>query len=195
MTRDCTEANPRLAVHATWAGRFQPFHEGHLATLCAILDEFAGPVCLMLIQSTGWSTIGPSSLMDAQHARSKNPFTIWERREMIRLVLEAEGLLDRVTILGIPRPDILWEAVQGFYPPRRFICLTDRDELDEEKLNVWKSRGESVMIIKTGESERSSTSIKAAVQRGEDWRALLHPATLDYFELIDGPSRLANASL
>lgn len=73
---------------AVYIGRFQPFHNGHLALLKQALA--AAPLCVVVIGS-------------AFQARSpKNPFTWEERAEMARLALPEA---DRARVLFLPARD------------------------------------------------------------------------------------------
>src|SRR5688572_10116743 len=78
------------AVHdlAVYVGRFQPFHNGHLALLQRALT--LAPQCVVVIGS-------------AHQARTpKNPFTWQERADMIRLALTPE---ERSRVHFVPMRD------------------------------------------------------------------------------------------
>ena len=83
-----------------YIGRFQPFHNGHLATLKVALEE-ADEVIILLGSSNR-----------AQNIR--NPWTAHERENMIRSVLTDEGIpQNRVVVLPIkdyPYNNDLWLA-------------------------------------------------------------------------------------
>ena len=82
---------------AVLVGRFQPFHNAHLALLNRALQ--VAPQCVVVIGS-------------AYQARTpKNPFTWSERAEMIRLALP-EGDRDRVRFM----------PVRDYYDEARWVC-------------------------------------------------------------------------
>ena len=62
---------------ALFAGRFQPFHNGHLAVIKDILKESERITIVVC---------GP------RKPDEKNPFSFGEREEMIRLTLDSEGI-------------------------------------------------------------------------------------------------------
>jgi bifunctional NMN adenylyltransferase/nudix hydrolase len=93
---------------AACIGRFQPFHNGHLALLRRALD--IAPMCVVVIGS-------------AYQARTpKNPFTWEERVEMIRAALPAA---DRLRVAFIPVRDYYDEARWLSVVRRRVEALLD----------------------------------------------------------------------
>lgn len=88
-----------LVAHnaAVLIGRFQPFHNGHLALLREALA--AAPLCVVVIGS-------------AFHARSpRHPFSWQERAEMVRLALpEAERARLRFVPVRDHHDDARWQA-------------------------------------------------------------------------------------
>lgn len=86
---------------AVYIGRFQPFHNGHLAVLRHALET--APACIVVIGS-------------AYQARTpKNPFTWEERVEMIRLALPEA---DRGRVSFIP--------VRDYYDESRWLSVVRR---------------------------------------------------------------------
>jgi len=93
---------------AVYIGRFQPFHNGHLALLQRALQ--LGPMCIVVIGS-------------AFQARTpKNPFTWQERAEMIRVALPEA---DRPRVAFIPMRDYYDEARWLTAVRRRVEALLD----------------------------------------------------------------------
>lgn len=180
-------------VHAVWAGRFQPFHLGHVSFLDRICLTFDGPIVVAVIAS---STSEPSDAYSAeanlQHRVAKNPLTTWERLMMIRIYLEEKGLTNRIIPIGIPRPDTYWSMVRGFYPPKRVLCFSDRNTFETQKVEHWRSMGEAVRVFPS-EVGTSGTEFKEIVRSRGDWRALLPSETVEYFLSIDGPARFAES--
>ena len=81
-----------------YIGRFQPFHNGHLQTLKAALDQ-ADEVLILLGSSNRANNI-------------RNPWTAQQRENMIRAVLKDEGISQKrvkvVPIHDYPYNDELW---------------------------------------------------------------------------------------
>src|SRR5580692_9566895 len=137
-------------LHAVWDGRFQPFHVGHIAVIRAIVEQFQLPLVVMVIQSSAEPSTSPyTAQVNVHHAMARNPLTLWERYNIIRRTLAAEGLAESVTVLGIPRPDVYWSIAASFYPRRRFICLTDKDEYERAKVTFWATLGEETRVVDT----------------------------------------------
>jgi nicotinamide-nucleotide adenylyltransferase len=187
-------ANTRFAVYD---GRFQPFHIGHLAVVRSILSLFDCPVALMIIQSsTGQTSDDHAVRANVHHAPERNPLTLWERQQLINRVVAQENLSDRVTVVGIPRPDLFWAIARSFYPPNRFICVTDKDEYERSKAVFWARLGEECQVVPSaGLPHVSATLVKESIREGRSWQELLHPASIKYFEEIAGPERFARSNI
>lgn len=178
-----------------WLGRFQPFHAGHLEYLKGVLDATKTCVMLGVIVSTeesGGDDQLYSRVASAQHSHAKNPLGLWERIALIELSLQAAGLSESVKVLGIPRPDQDRILVQGYLPPRRFICVSDKNEFECLKAQQWTQAGEDVRVFPSG-GGISATAIKAVLRSGGDWEQMLAPGSVEFFRSIDGPERLRRA--
>lgn len=184
-------------MHAVWDGRFQPFQLGHVSVIKAILARFDVPLVIFIIQSTVERPDAPyTAQVNVHHSLDRNPLTLWERYEMIHAAIAADFPDRPVTVLGIPRPDVYWDIARNFYPRRRFICITDKDDYERSKARFWTALGERVEVVPVGDlPDVSSTRVKQLIKSNGNWRALLHPATLDYFERINGPARFREANL
>lgn len=113
---------------------------------------------------------------------------------MLSAVLKAENLDRQVTVLGIPRPDLYWPIAKSFYPPRRFVCLTTKDDYERAKQEFWRSLSEEFRLVDTSEVPLvSATALKEAIRNGDEWQTMMHPSTVDYFQEIRGPERFRDA--
>lgn len=179
--------------HAVWDGRFQPFHRGHLAVIRRILDVHPGPLVVMIIQSsTRDHDSAYSAQVDLHHQSHRNPLSLWERFCIVRMALDAAALAQRVTVLGILRPDLYWPVTQQFYPPNRFICLTGKDEYERAKVSFWRNLGERPVVIEVpGVEGISATELRRRMRDSEGWEELLAPGTADYFRQIGGIERFS----
>jgi len=105
---------------AVYIGRFQPFHNGHLALLERALA--AAPLCVVVIGS-------------AYQARSpKNPFTWEERAQMIRLALPEA---DRARVLFLP--------VRDYYDEGRWTAAVRRGV--DAMLAKWGTAAPSIVLV------------------------------------------------
>lgn len=185
-----TNAQP----HACWTGRFQPAHLGHFEILKHSLKLLNLPHVCILTTYFGWDSCDSeySHMAKYNYSLSKNPFSVWERFTLLRLGLKELGLEKYVSIIVAPRHDWNWDIVSSFYPPSRLICLTNKDEFENSKAELWKSRGEKIKIINVKKISPvlTTTDIKRQVASGKSWKYFLPKSTHTYFESIDGPSRL-----
>lgn len=182
---------------AVWDGRFQPLHKGHVEFARAIIDYFDLPLVIMVIQSSESSSDDNySKEVDRHHRLARNPLTLWERRVMLKLAIEEQGLSSRVEIVGIPRPDLFWSIASLFYPPNRFMCLSGKDDYERRKKTFWASLGERTKVVPTdGLTTVSASQVKAAIKEGGDWKSLIPRACHSYFVDINGLQRFAQADL
>ncbi|MFJ9833835.1 hypothetical protein ACIRU2_21020 [Streptomyces sp. NPDC101169] len=183
-----------VTTRAVWAGRFQPFHMGHLHTLQR-MASMRHPLVVAVIAADDTEGRGAFGKMAAAAGASgSNPLTVWERTEMISLALAAEPWARSVRTIGAPRPDLDWSLTTSFYPRPRVIYVTDRDQFEAAKLSRYRSLEEKVVVVGvTDLPEMSATEVRRRIAAGEDWQSLMHPATIDYFKEIDGPARFGGA--
>jgi hypothetical protein len=152
------------------------------------------PHAAVLTSYFGWSSpTGPYSDL-AQHAYdpARNPLNEWERTRLMWLGIEQYDLFKDVTVIVAPRHDLTWKDVSRFYPAKRLICLTDKDEFEKAKATIWIERGETVHVL-TGFSDASTlttTRIREMVGAGADWRRFMPEASHRFFADIDGPQRV-----
>lgn len=181
---------------AVWDGRFQPLHVGHVAVIQAIIEQFDTDLAVMIIHSTEGERDSYSAEVNRHHRRSRNPLTFWERYNLLRLALQPLPVAERITLLGIPRPDLFWEIASAFYPDRRFICLTGKDAYEKSKEVFWSGLGEETRVIDIrGLPTVSATEFKSALKAGNNWEQFLPPPCHDYFRTIDGPQRFCAADI
>lgn len=191
MERDGKDSKVGKDTHAVWTGRFQPPHTGHFHILRHSIEHLQMPHAAVLTAHFGWESEGAYGRhsREAYHPH-RNPFTPWERATLMRLGLEEYGLQDQVTVSVAPRHDIGWDLVTGFYPPDRIICLTEKDDFERVKADLWRARGERVHVFRdVGADVLTTTEIRRRVASGEDWRNYVPPASHAYFIAIDGPHR------
>lgn len=157
-------------------GRFQPPHIGHLSAIKNILRE-----CDELIIVIG----------SAQYSYTlKNPFTAGERVEMIRLMLQEEGIpVEKIMI--IPVPDIgehsLWVSrVRTFVP--RFNVVYSNNPLVQR---LFADAGYQVKPIELyRRDEVIGTLIRNKMIGDEDWREHIPRVVVKYIESIGGVERI-----
>lgn len=159
-------------------GRFQPFHNGHLATI-----KFAlGKVDQLVI------VVG-----SAQKSHElRNPFTAGERIMMIKGALDVESEVDVKRILIIPVPDVnvhsIWTQYVDILVPKYDMVFAN----DPFTLLLFKERG-----IKTVEaplirrSEMSATEIRKKIVSDDlKWQELVPTPVAKVIEKINGHTRM-----
>ena len=157
-------------------GRFQPFHNGHLAAVARLRRDRPDEALVLGIGSAQASFT------------TDNPFTAGERHEMIsRALAEAE----LVGCLPIPVPDIdrhaMWVAyVESLLPPFRRVYTNNA----LTRL-LFERAGYAVESPALVERDRfEGTRVRAALASGGDWRSLVPPSVGAYLEEIGAPGRV-----
>src|SRR3972149_12017107 len=155
---------------ALFIGRFQPFHNGHLAMVRRILgthDEV-----IIGIGSAQYSHTG------------ENPFTAGERYEMIKRCLDAEGIHD-YHIVPIPDTHVhsVWVShIRSLVPPFD-VVYTNSD------LVVRLFREHGLQVLSPPLVERAALSGTEGRERslkGRGWEALVPPAAAGDLQAIGG---------
>jgi len=159
---------------ALFIGRFQPFHNGHLAMAKRIRERHEELV------------IGIGS---AQYSHTgENPFTAGERYEMIHRALDADRL-GNYSIVPIPDTHVhsVWVSHVLSLVPSFDTVYTNSALV----VRLFKERGIQVVSLPMVNRENfSGTEIRRRMLKGEDWRALVPKAVASYIEEIDGVQRI-----
>ena len=156
-------------------GRFQPFHNGHLAVVKKAVKEVDE-----LIIGIGSSQQGHTF---------ENPFSGEERRLMIRKVLETEKIKKcRIVLLPDIREDSEWVGhIRGITGRFDIIyCGTDyTKELFEQQEYPIRDFGRIRQINATEIRKRMLES-----KKGKPWKRLVPKEVAKFIEKIDGISRI-----
>jgi nicotinamide-nucleotide adenylyltransferase len=165
-----------LVKRGLFVGRFQPFHNGHLAAIRDVLGEVEELVIV----------IG-----SAQYSHSPdNPFTAGERLTMIKSALE-EAKIDLSRVWIVPVPDVhlhmMWvSALEGYAP--RFDVVYSNEPLTRR---LFMEANYKVKGIRFHERKiYSSTEIREKMLNGESWERLVPKSVAVFIKKIDGISRL-----
>ena len=161
-------------------GRFQPFHNGHLAYLHGAAgrsDElFVG------ITNPDPARIRPEASDPARHLPESNPFTYVERLLMVEAAAQDLGLdLARVHVIPFPvnEPE-LWPA---YVPPATTQYLRLFSAWGDTKLERMREAGYEVVVLDEGaEKELSGADVRAAMRSGDGWKALVPPGVARVIE-------------
>ena len=175
-------------------GRFQPFHNGHLAYVREALQR-AKHVHIGITRITA----DESPISDATNHRftdEANPFSYFERVEIIKAALEGEGIdLSRITAGPFPIEDIHNLAV--FWPVGLTCFTTTVDAWNKTKIEILEAAGYTVEVVKDGAwksaSMASGRTIRQLLKAGDDsWEVFVpkgaHDLIRHYSGRLTGPS-------
>jgi len=146
-----------------YAGRFQPFHLGHLASVKKILEE-----CDEVVIAIG----------STQKSHDpENPFTAGERIEMVYESLKDADLANKCLIVSIP--DIsnyaLWVKHLKTISPRFDVAYSNNPIVKR----LFEEEGVAVKNIPfIQRSEFDGTRIRRMMLENKDWKALLPKAVV-----------------
>jgi nicotinamide-nucleotide adenylyltransferase len=164
-------------------GRFQPFHNGHLAYLLGAYERseevFVG------ITNPDPTRIKPEASDPLRHLPESNPWTYADRLIMAKAAARDAGLdLARVHVIPFPvnEPE-LWAA----YVPEgvtQYIRLFS--EWGGTKVDRLRDAGYEVVVLDEGaEKAISGADVRAALRDGGDWEPLVPAAVARVIRSLD----------
>jgi nicotinamide-nucleotide adenylyltransferase len=159
-----------------FVGRFQPFHNGHLAAVRYAL----GRVDYLYI------VVGSAQ---RSHERD-NPFTAGERIMMIKAALD-EAKVDSGRWMLIPVQDAeshsVWTATLKSTVPKFDIVFSN----DTLTIRLLKEEGIKVVPIPYLDREQySATNVRNRILERKDWQKLVPPAIAKMVLELDGVGRV-----
>ena len=165
-------------------GRFQPLHLGHVEYL-----EAARAECVRLVVGITNPDTAAMKFNAADPNRSKsesNPFSYFQRHEMIDAALRAAGWEPRSFAI-VPADVADLSRVGAFLPEPQdtTVFITIYDAWGEEKARRLRDLGYQVHILwrrDMASRVTSGTEIRALMRRNESWRHLVPLAVAIYLE-------------
>lgn len=162
-----------------FAGRWQPFHKGHLWLAQNILQSEG---CLLLAIVNPDPENPPDARFD-RFFRMSNPLLYWERFLLLRAVFADLGVLDRIALVPSWHPRCRVDIEDAFFPKKRdrvwFVPLVSDEE--ERKAADFRALGETVKEIRDIPSEILGISAvqirEKASRQTSGWEDML-PTTL-----------------
>lgn len=150
---------------APWAcviGRFQPFHRDHLSLAEAAVAS--GRRLIVAITNAELSWRVPIDEAPHRHTEAANPFTYWQRAELVRAALQPLGLMERARVTPFPiQEPKLWSS----YLPEGTECwVRARGPWETRKMRELASRF-PVRSVPAVPCEVSGTSIRHRMRLGD----------------------------
>ena len=157
-------------------GRFQPFHVDHLDLVVHGLS-LAHHVVIGITNPDHRSLVEfPEN--NHRHLATANPFTFFERAEIIRSSLEAADVTSaQYTVVPFPldEPEVWHEYI----PATISQLVRIFSSWEEEKIKRLRAGGYEVNIIHGNPGTKvSGTDIRNAMLAGESWQHLVSPGAL-----------------
>lgn len=161
---------------AVFIGRFQPFHNGHLEAVKWILNKH-GRIFIVIGSIK-------ESLTD------KNPFTFYEREEMIEKTFSKAGIRN-CEIFGIPDmpSDAEWaeKVLEIIKLNKNEAVLFSENEWTRES---FEKAGVKVLNHPFFFDELHATEIRKRIYEGGDWKNLVPEEVFNYLKVIKVEDRL-----
>jgi len=163
-------------MNALYIGRFQPFHQGHLAVVKSLINRF----------DRIFIGIGSSQY----HDTFDNPFSFSERKTMIIKTLEAGGI-DNINIVAIP----------DIHDPPNWVdhmmrIINEFDVVVTNNLFTRKLFEEKGFIVEETPSFNnknfSGEYIRNQIRHGKDWENLVPEVVFRIIQEIHGEQRIKN---
>lgn len=156
-------------------GRFQPFHNGHLAYMRA-----AAARCerlLVGITNPERLLTRPEPQDRARHLPESNPFTYTERLLMVSAAADAAGI-GPVHVVPFPIADP--ERWADYAPAGTVHFLRVLSPWGSTKAERLREAGQPVVVLDAPEGKQvSGKEVRAAMRSGGDWRALVPGSVAD----------------
>lgn len=165
-----------MVKRGIYVGRFQPFHNGHLAVIKDILEEV--DELIVVIGSAQYSH------------RIDNPFTAGERMTMTIEALKEAGILcERCCVVPVRDMHVhmLWVAEVVGYTPK-FDLVYGNEPLTRR---LFQEAGFTVKSVPYKKRDvYSATEIRRRMLTGKNWEELVPRSVAKFIKEIDGVQRL-----
>lgn len=178
--------------YAVAHGRFQPFHNEHLAYLR--WAHSYGTHLFIGITNFDRTVIQKEITSNHRHTAFANPFSYWERAAMIQdALLEAGVDPSQFTIVALPihAPE-KWPEFVPTDPNESIHLLRVFSEWEQEKASRLQSAGYKVITEIGSPKLISASTIREAILFDKNYSDLVPPAVAVWLKRMNTKSRLEN---
>lgn len=159
-------------------GRFQLFHNDHLNY--ALLAKAQCKKLIVGITSPENASLIREEVDPHRSEAAANPFTYYERYNMIKLALLEAGV-KREDFEIVPYPIERPEILCNYVPLSATSFFTIYDQWGYEKLERLKALGYgTVVLFDDREKAMCSTEIRQKIVTGDDWKQMVPNAVYEY---------------
>lgn len=175
-------------------GRFQQLHNGHMEYLLAGKSR-CNRLIIGITNYTGNSSNQRITNIDSHRLTSDaNPFTYFERMEMIIIAMEEAGICrDEFEI--VPFPIETPEIIFNFVPKSAIFYMTIYDEWGRDKKRVLLELGVKVDVMwERSETQKpiSGSLVREKIKKYESWELLVPNAVFKYIKKNNLEERIRN---
>jgi cytidyltransferase-like protein len=179
------QRHPLGAIH----GRFQPFHNGHMDYLERALERCEQVIVGITNPFPAGSHCGEAT-DPLRHLPENNPFTYFERVDMIVEACRVAEVLGRIRVVpfdvtGVRRG---WTNV---IPLDAVQLVIPHEPWDEEKARRFVAHGYRVEFLNTVQGRRlSATHVRTCLRSDAAWEPLVPAGTATVLRRLDRLRRL-----
>ena len=181
--------------YAVVHGRFQPFHNEHLAYLR--WAHSYGTHLFIGITNFDRTAIQKESASNHRHTAFANPFSYWERSAMIQdALLEAGVDPTQFTIVALPihAPE-KWSEFVPTNPNESIHLLRVFSDWEQEKASRLQLAGYQVITEVGSPKLISASTIREAILLDKNYSDLVPPAVAVWLKRINAKYRLENLNV
>jgi len=140
-----------------FAGRFQPFHVGHLDVLEKGIADLGDDDVLVVAVVTAFKgvIIDTSFAKTAaeHHAPDRNPWGPLVSLRAVSQLARKMGASEQIITTILPAPDTCWLEITKWFPSdRKWIIPDSKEQFDDVKAEFFQKCGESVLRYKDSSS-------------------------------------------
>jgi len=172
-------------------GRWQPLHNGHMWAITETVKEHGETVIGIVNSEPSAQKYPDYPSFHPVH----NPFSFWDRLEMLSAALGEAGVRDKCYIVPLWHPRETMPREAAFLPCRRLWVIPETSYHETEKIADLQKRGETVnaLTVPSPLVSISSTEVKTLMIQRKNWQAFVPKSVATYIESNHGLQMVAAA--